>query len=847
MRVKVISIFLLFRSIFFIPVSAQVTGLSGWNIFLDPGHSQTENMGIYGYSEAEKNLRVGLRLKEMLLEETDIDTVYISRTNDQEYVTLSQRTSYANSLGAAWFHSFHSDAGSPQSNSTLLLWGQLYDGTPDPPVGGEDMSDIMVDILTRGIRTTSRGSQGDCSFYSWTGACTSSWPGPYLWVNRMSNMPSELSEAGFHTNPRQNQLNMNANWKKLEARTFYWSILKHHEIDRPTARICTGIISNLESGTPINGAIVKLGSNTDTTDTFESLFHLYTNDPDLLHNGFYYFEGLSDDTFQMVVEAENYYSDTIQVTLLDTFFTFVDVQLISTLPPHVVFTNPTEGDTNFPAWDPIVIDFSRSMDQTSVETTFEIIPEVNGQFLWNDEGTRMIFFSDTLQFETGHTLTISGDARDQYGHFFDGNSDGIGGDDFILTFTTGPPDMAPPVIISTYPGMNALDIELNPIINIRYNEVLDLVTVTDSIYVLERYSDDTEVSGIFKHYIVKKQSVFCFFPEEELLLNEVYVSRIPPGLKDLFGNEVTIWKSFPFRTADYTYNITLIDNFESGISNWWQPQQSGSTTGIITDSTGKSVNSTIVNLLTGSTQSLQLDYGWDTNTNYWLIREYLSGGAPQNVWFDSTYILQVYIIGDGSGNQFRFCVDDNVPDYTAGNHEVSPWYTIDWIGWKLVSWDMTNDGTGTWIGDGNLDGTLRFDSIQLTYNPGSSEFGTFYFDDLQLAKVAPLSVADGPELIPDGFVLHQNYPNPFNPVTTLSYELPLPAHVTLTIYDVLGREVRSWYWQRQTPGVKSIVWDATDNSGYPVGAGMYLLRWVVRHGSSQNNIYQQTRKMIYIR
>ena len=48
---------------FAIPLSAQITGLSGWDICLDPGHSQTENMGIYGYSEAEKNVRVGLRLR----------------------------------------------------------------------------------------------------------------------------------------------------------------------------------------------------------------------------------------------------------------------------------------------------------------------------------------------------------------------------------------------------------------------------------------------------------------------------------------------------------------------------------------------------------------------------------------------------------------------------------------------------------------------------------------------------------------------------------------------------------------------------------------------------------------
>lgn len=70
----------------------EVIGLSGWSLFLDPGHSRTENQGLYNYSEAEKVLRIGLALRDMLLTTTDIDTVYLSRDNDQVSVSLSQRT-----------------------------------------------------------------------------------------------------------------------------------------------------------------------------------------------------------------------------------------------------------------------------------------------------------------------------------------------------------------------------------------------------------------------------------------------------------------------------------------------------------------------------------------------------------------------------------------------------------------------------------------------------------------------------------------------------------------------------------------------------------------------------------
>src|SRR5690606_25433947 len=125
------------------------------------GHSQNENLGIYNYSEAKKNLRVGLNLRQMLLDWTDIDTVYICRTNDQQSVTLTQRTDQANSLGAAHYHSIHSDAatmGSP-ANSNLIMWGQLGIGGPEKtPYGGKKMSIIMNVLLTAGMRNTTRGA-----------------------------------------------------------------------------------------------------------------------------------------------------------------------------------------------------------------------------------------------------------------------------------------------------------------------------------------------------------------------------------------------------------------------------------------------------------------------------------------------------------------------------------------------------------------------------------------------------------------------------------------------------------------------------------------------------------------
>ena len=333
--------------------NSQVTGLEGWDLFIDPGHSQDENMGINGYSEAKAVLRVGLHLMDIFENQTDIDTVYISRTNDNQSVSLYQRTNYANTVGASWYHSIHSDASSnSNSNKTLLLWGQLNNGNPDPPVGGEEMSSYMIDILTDGMRIATTGSWGDCSFYTWSDYCANS-GGPYLYVNRNTNMPSELSEEGHHTHPPQNQLVMNEEYKRMLAYLFFWSVLEYHEIDRPFVGQLGGQVFDIESQDPINGAVIHAGDFEYTTDTYASLFHNYSNDEHELRNGFYWFEGLSDSTYEVIVSAPGYYSDTAQISILDTFITFHDVQLLSSQPPVVVETVPIEGDSLFPAWDKI--------------------------------------------------------------------------------------------------------------------------------------------------------------------------------------------------------------------------------------------------------------------------------------------------------------------------------------------------------------------------------------------------------------------------------------------------------------------------------------------------------------
>lgn len=70
----------------------------------------------------------------------------------------------------------------------------------------------------------------------------------------------------------------------------------------------------------------------------------------------------------------------------------------------------------------------------------------------------------------------------------------------------------------------------------------------------------------------------------------------------------------------------------------------------------------------------------------------------------------------------------------------------------------------------------------------------------------------------------RNYPNPFNPATTISYQLSVNANVTLSIYNILGQQVRTLVNENQGAGEHSAIWDGRDNSGQLVGSGVYFCR-----------------------
>ncbi|OGU29976.1 MAG: hypothetical protein A2057_03020 [Ignavibacteria bacterium GWA2_35_9] len=92
--------------------------------------------------------------------------------------------------------------------------------------------------------------------------------------------------------------------------------------------------------------------------------------------------------------------------------------------------------------------------------------------------------------------------------------------------------------------------------------------------------------------------------------------------------------------------------------------------------------------------------------------------------------------------------------------------------------------------------------------------------------------------LPTSFELEQNYPNPFSNETAISYKLNKQSDVQVAIYDILGREVKTYSAKQQGAGIYGMTWDGKNNLGMRVSSGVYL--YMVKTGNET-----QVKKMIF--
>jgi len=231
----------------------------------------------------------------------------------------------------------------------------------------------------------------------------------------------------------------------------------------------------------------------------------------------------------------------------------------------------------------------------------------------------------------------------------------------------------------------------------------------------------------------------------------------------------------------------------------------------LVDSLGQGNDSTVFRVIA---MNYIMDYVFYSDSYGGLSVDNIPPGVPNGLnasWEDS----QVYISWNPSMDE-DFQYYDIEKDTDASFYNAQTFYTSD-----------------NFFLDQNVDeGSTYYYRVRSIDDAGNqSEFS-------ETVQMSTLSNENS--MMADQFMLHQNYPNPFNPITTLRYDLPEDSFVKVSVYDMSGNQVRTLVNEAKSAGFRSVQWNATNNQGQPVSAGVYIY-------TIEAENFIDTRKMILLK
>lgn len=208
-----------------------------------------------------------------------------------------------------------------------------------------------------------------------------------------------------------------------------------------------------------------------------------------------------------------------------------------------------------------------------------------------------------------------------------------------------------------------------------------------------------------------------------------------------------------------------------------------------------------------------------SNTNSWIQTAFgldLSQATSATFSFWWRGILQsghdtIFVEGSSDGgntwNRFPQFLSGTLTAFTQVNPDLSPYF-------------------------GHSDVRLRF----RLYSDGGTNREGMYIDDVSLAWVAT-GVNDNPIMAPIAFALNQNYPNPFNPSTVISFSLAEKGQANISVFDLLGRHVKTLAAREMSSGAHEVIWNGSDDAGREVASGVYLYKL---NASGQSQVRRMT-------
>lgn len=154
-------------------------------------------------------------------------------------------------------------------------------------------------------------------------------------------------------------------------------------------------------------------------------------------------------------------------------------------------------------------------------------------------------------------------------------------------------------------------------------------------------------------------------------------------------------------------------------------------------------------------------------------------------------------------------IDPNNPDRVFVGSYTGFCYSTD----GGLSWTEHNSGFYSQLQISCLD----FDAVNNVLYAGTRYSGVY-----RLAFTNDVKI--GRESYPEAVTLYENYPNPFNGTTRIGFTLVKPDRITLSVFDIRGRKVRTLLDCQMTAGDHSFVWDGTGDRGNQLPSGVYVCR-----------------------
>ncbi len=549
---------------FTVVLGAQTPDFSGLKVCIDPGHGghEADDRGPFdGFWESESNLTKGLWLRDLL--EARGATVFITRTGNDGILddpSLSQRKAMANNNNVHLFISIHSNAG----NQSISYPMTIFNGHSDSPTIPD--AKVWAQILWEHLKSNEATHFTSQGYIIGDLTLNPSWNCGYG-VLCGNITPSIISEGSMHDYKPELHRLLSLDYRRAEAYQMLYAMEEYFGLPGQEAYgNISGIVRDsllVKDNMPVSADMYNVvsGTRVELQETGE-LYYIDSIEIDPLaevkNTGFYMFDSLVPGTYHLIFSAEDYYSDTVEVSVNANSFTYHNnwQRADKSMAPKIISHSPADGET-VKCNDPVEFTFSMNMDAASFDTAFSITPEIEGTISWDEDFLNASFQPDIpYDINTEYTVIIDTSAAHQWGVYLDTS--------LTFSFTTDSRNRY--LLESSFPAEGQNDI--SPYLQFRliFETTISNSSLINAVSIIKEDGSEIFTKGA-KITTIDGKGHYYFEAAGDLEYNTNYTLQLLGSIKDVDNIPLVDTVKIPFTTGEDPGILTILDEFDN-INNW---------------------------------------------------------------------------------------------------------------------------------------------------------------------------------------------------------------------------------------------------------------------------------------